>query len=530
MGNPTRRKPVRTGLVTSTVEVDGRRVSYASGGRGLPVLFLHGWGLDHETYRRSLHRLTARGCRVIAPSLPGFGRSDELPVARRTLAGYARWVPRFLDAVGADEPMVVLGHSFGGGVATRFAYDCPDGVRYLVVLNSVGSPRASAAAGVAARSPLLGLNGMRSMVNALRPAEDLTTTTLMQWRLLSNFQRAPWSVMQTAQAALWADLRKEMAALAARQLPVLVLWSDDDRVVPLDSFDTFCSTFGTDGQMVRGGHSWLLADPEAFGEVLDNVISVQGGEHGASAATGSIAQLRALLAETTLPRVVAAELLDGVSPLWVMSEPTELLAADLALCHPRVAAGEVRAVARALPDGNAFRLTVVARDRRGFLADTAAVLSAAGVTIETASVMTWPRRELALHALTVRSDGDMDAARWATIGERLRAAVDVPFSSKFTPSGRATVTRSGAGVGTTIVRVTAPDDVGLLSAICRWFADEGRSIEAAGIATADGVASDVFVVDGDCDTDRLARHLSRAPSSSGSCGRLLRALLATAPR
>jgi predicted amino acid-binding ACT domain protein len=368
------------------------------------------------------------------------------------------------------------------------------------------------------------------MISSLRPAEDLTTTGLMQWTLLANLQRHPFSVMQAAQAALSADLRKEMAELAARELPVLVLSSDDDRVIPSTAFETFCSTFGTDGQMVRGGHSWLLANPEAFGEVLDNVISVQGGEHGARAATGNVAQLRELLEETTMPRAVVSQMLDDVSPLWVMSEPPEVLAADLALCHPRVAAGEVRAVARELPEDNMFRLTVVARDRRGFLADTAAVLSAAGVTVETASVMTWPSRRLALHALTVRSHGDMDAARWSAIGDRLRATVDAPFTSGFVPSGRATVTRSGAGVGTSIVRVSAPDDVGLLSAICRWFADEGLSIEAAGIATVDGVASDVFLVDGECDTAGLARHLSRPTSMPTPCSRLLRTLLgATAP-
>src|SRR4051794_35868043 len=106
-------------LVTHQVLVDGRTVSYARGGRGLPVLFLHGWGLDHESYRRALRRLTDRGCNVIAPSLPGFGRSDELPALQRTVVGYAGWVDRFLYAIGIGEPVVVLGHSFGGGIATR---------------------------------------------------------------------------------------------------------------------------------------------------------------------------------------------------------------------------------------------------------------------------------------------------------------------------------------------------------------------------------------------------------------------------
>ena len=38
--------------------------------------------------------------------------------------------------------MVVLGHSFGGGVATKFAHDHADKARYLVVVNSVGDPSA----------------------------------------------------------------------------------------------------------------------------------------------------------------------------------------------------------------------------------------------------------------------------------------------------------------------------------------------------------------------------------------------------
>ena len=76
---PVRPRRLARDLVTKSVLVDGRRVSYAVGGRGLPVVFLHGWGLDHAAYGRSLRRLTARGCRVVAPSLPGFGSSDELP-------------------------------------------------------------------------------------------------------------------------------------------------------------------------------------------------------------------------------------------------------------------------------------------------------------------------------------------------------------------------------------------------------------------------------------------------------------------
>jgi hypothetical protein len=44
----------------------------------------------------------------------------------------------------------------------------------------------------------------------------------------------------------------------------------------------------------------------------------------------------------------------------------------------------------------------------------------------------------------------------------------------------------------------------------------------------DGVANDVFLVDDDCDTDALARHLS-APDDASRCSRWLHALLDARP-
>src|SRR5712692_8675345 len=92
-------------LVWHDIEVDGRPAVYGVGGHGLPVVFLHGWGLGHRAYKRALRRLAAKGCQVYAPALPGFGGTAELPADQRTLAGYAAWVADFLDAVGVDEPV-----------------------------------------------------------------------------------------------------------------------------------------------------------------------------------------------------------------------------------------------------------------------------------------------------------------------------------------------------------------------------------------------------------------------------------------
>ena len=105
---------------------------------GLPALFLHGWALDHLAYREAIRRLAGLGCRVWAPALPGFGGTPELSARHFSFEGFAGWVDGFATAVGVDEPAFVVGHSFGGGVAIRFAHDYPARVRTLVLVNSVG--------------------------------------------------------------------------------------------------------------------------------------------------------------------------------------------------------------------------------------------------------------------------------------------------------------------------------------------------------------------------------------------------------
>lgn len=499
-------------MVTTETTVHGRPASYAVGGRGLPVLFLHGWGLDHRAYRRSLLRLTSRGCRVIAPSLPGFGGTAALPSGERTIGGFAAWVAALVDEIGVDGPMVVLGHSFGGGVATKLVHDHPHLARYLVILNSVGDPR-SFAGGILDRfrDPL----SLFSLdpVQFVLPTADGATLRLIPRVFVENVLRDPLAVADAGRLAMTADLGAEMASLADRGLPTLVLWSDNDGVIPMSAFETFCSTFGGEGQVVAGGHSWLLASPDVFGQVLDNVVHVQASHDRVDALTATTAELRELLRPTTVPEHVVGDLLDGISPLWAMSAPSAVLAADLTLCHPRLRRHEVRAVARRVRGTDSFRLTVVARDRPGLLADSASVLADEGLSVLGASATTWPDRHQALHSFTVRADHRLDAARWRAIGERLRVVASGGSApTPFVATGRASVTVTGAGAGGSVVRVTARDRIGLLAAVCHWFAAAGISVQAANVETIDGVAKDVFIVDGPCDVDELVRHLSRKRS------------------
>ena len=89
-----------------------------------------------------------------------------------------------------------------------------------------------------------------------------------------NFLRNPQAMWRVAKVARTADLTAELEELKRRRLPVVVLWGERDRIIPKASFDALCNAIGSEGEVVSGNHSWLLADPDTFGEVMTNVVSV----------------------------------------------------------------------------------------------------------------------------------------------------------------------------------------------------------------------------------------------------------------
>jgi pimeloyl-ACP methyl ester carboxylesterase/predicted amino acid-binding ACT domain protein len=493
------------------IEVQGRRASYGVGGDGPPVLFLHGWALGNHAYKRAVRRLTDRGCRVYAPAMPGFSRSADLPRDTMSIEGYAGWVDQFMEAAGIDEPALVIGHSFGGGVAIKLANDFPDRVRYLVLLNSVGG---GTGVHFGARPPWDWVMGFAREFLPLPKGVELLQA--IRQDIVTNMLTNPLALVRAGDLARTADLTSELAELRSRKMPVLALTSDDDSVIPRVAFDALCTAVGTEGRFISGRHSWLLADPGAFGEVMRNLVEVQVAEHRHTTATTRAAQISELLELTSVPRRRARSLVREASPLWLMTESPVVLAGDLAMCHPTLKRNEVRAVARPIEGSFAVHLTVVAHDRPGLLADSAAVLAGHGLSVSEASAGTWGG--LALHGFTLQPDGPIDDDTWADLGRDLEAMVGSPVSPHFAfmPLGLACAEADGEDIGRSLVRVTAKDQVGLLWAICRWFADHDISIEAVHASTEQGVASDTFVVQGKVDADALAAHLSSTANGNRS--------------
>ena len=101
------------------------------------VLCLHGHPTWSYLFRRAVPRLAAAGYRVVAPDLPGFGRSDK-PVdeALFTVESLRAAVADLVERLSLDD-LVVIGHDWGGTLALSLPVAMPGRVSGLVVMNCV---------------------------------------------------------------------------------------------------------------------------------------------------------------------------------------------------------------------------------------------------------------------------------------------------------------------------------------------------------------------------------------------------------
>jgi pimeloyl-ACP methyl ester carboxylesterase len=119
----------------ATIELNRQRIEYLEQGDGTPVVLLHSTGASSAQWRRLAAELSDR-FRVLAPDLCGYGGSGTWQgEGEISLAAEAAAVAALVER--RDEPVHLVGHSFGGAVALRFVQERPELVRSLVLIEPV---------------------------------------------------------------------------------------------------------------------------------------------------------------------------------------------------------------------------------------------------------------------------------------------------------------------------------------------------------------------------------------------------------
>lgn len=108
-----------------------------AGFSGSTVLLLHGLSARADRWKHNLDALGSAGMQAIAIDLPGHGFAEKGGGFDYSAAGYSAWLDAFITTLNVER-IVLVGTSFGGLVAARYAADHPDRVAGLMAVGAIG--------------------------------------------------------------------------------------------------------------------------------------------------------------------------------------------------------------------------------------------------------------------------------------------------------------------------------------------------------------------------------------------------------
>jgi pimeloyl-ACP methyl ester carboxylesterase len=252
------------------LDLVGGRVHFWKGGDGPGLLLLHAaWGDAEMSWSRVWDPLS-RTFTVIAPDLPGFGRSAGQ--ARPSLSAMATTLKQLLDSLHMDR-VIVVGNSFGAGVAIQLANEHAKAIAQIVIVNGGYMPAIPDIIRKLISLPVLN-TGFRSLVRKLAYSASALNRSFVDPsklppRFFENIQ-----LHALAYSRISFDTIMNMAEPLARPaVPVLLLWGAQDGLATLKQAQAIQRTMpGAELITIEGaGHMPQMERPDEFIAVIKNL-------------------------------------------------------------------------------------------------------------------------------------------------------------------------------------------------------------------------------------------------------------------
>jgi pimeloyl-ACP methyl ester carboxylesterase len=215
-------------------QVGDARLFYTDEGRGEPCLLLiHGWTCDSHDWIWQFEAF-ADAYRVVAADIRGHGRSS-ITAEGYTPRVFAGDLMRLLEILGAG-PVVAVGHSVGGAIASALAVEYPDLVRAVVVVDpayGVEGQRADFIANVL--EGLRGSSGPETVAAAFGVLDAATTPSALKAWHRRRALGTDWAVVVETLAGTYevaeqfGQRAQSELYLYGRRCPVLAIYADPDR-------------------------------------------------------------------------------------------------------------------------------------------------------------------------------------------------------------------------------------------------------------------------------------------------------------
>ena len=256
----------------TTTEIDGARGrlhvrTWPNPGASFLVLLSHGYGEHLGRYEHVAERLVGEGAVVVGPDHQGHGRSDgerALIVEGEELTADLHRVAELAREQHPGLPVVLIGHSMGGLIATRYAQQHGDELSALVI-----------------SGPVIGGNPEMEALLELDPIPEVPIDPAILSRdpaVGAAYAADPLvyhgPFRRETLAALFAGVRAVIEAGSLGDLPTLWIHGGADALVPLDSTRATIEIIrGSDfDQRIYEGAAHEVFNETNREEVLDDVV------------------------------------------------------------------------------------------------------------------------------------------------------------------------------------------------------------------------------------------------------------------
>lgn len=233
------------------VDIDGMSVHLRDQGRRddpEPILLLHGTSASLHTWEGWVKELAPRR-RVISVDLPGFGLTGPFADGDYHVEHYTAFLLTLLDHLRVSR-VVLVGNSFGGQLAWRFALAHPERSARLVLVDAAGYPRNAESvpigfrlAGIPALAPLMSRLLPRSMIessvrNVYGDPDKVDDELVERYYQLTLREGNRQALRQRFAQAPSGELHERIGEL---QLPTLIIWGARDQLVPPNNAERFAA-------------------------------------------------------------------------------------------------------------------------------------------------------------------------------------------------------------------------------------------------------------------------------------------------
>jgi len=274
------RARIAAGFVARQAVIDGCRWRYVERAAASPqaptLVLVHGYTGSKENWYRLCAKLDRR-YRLVAPDLPGWGDSQRDAGADYGFAAQADNVAAFLRHLGGG-PVVLVGHSMGGGIAALVAARHPDLVSKLALLDAAGVEFEENAFGleVLAGGNPFAVEDVPSLQRYFGVIfHDATARPPLPWPgswAYVAWRRREAAFEQSVLERIGRGDERFLPWLEAERIrqPTLLLWGAHDRVIDPSAMALYARRIphARPRLLEHSGHMTLMEEPGAVADAL----------------------------------------------------------------------------------------------------------------------------------------------------------------------------------------------------------------------------------------------------------------------